>query len=371
MNAEDHAHLQAAIALAQRGLGECWPNPSVGCVLVRGGRVVARARTALGGRPHAEALALLDAGEAARGATAYVSLEPCNHHGHTPPCAKTLIEAGVARVVIGLTDPDPRTDGGGITRLRGAGITVELAADPHAAEVAEGFVRRLRDGRPMVTLKLATTLDGRIATATGASQWITGPAARRAAHALRANHDAILVGAGTVLADDPRLTCRLPGARARPLVRVIADSRLRTPGHAAILATARDQPTWFLTRASPNPDRLAAVLGAGAEVIETPSAPAGIQLPAALSLLADRGITRLLVEGGAEIAASLLAENLVDHVAWFHAPAILGGDGLPAAAAFGADTLERMARFARVDSRPVGADILTTLQRTLPWCSPA
>ena len=216
--------MRAALALATRGLGNSWPNPSVGCVIVRDGQVLGRGWTRPGGRPHAETEALKAAGPAARGATAYVTLEPCCHWGRTPPCTDALAAAGIARVVVAIRDPDPRVNGEGLGRLRAAGIDVEeglLAAE--ATSLNAGFIKRVRQGLPMVTLKLATSLDGRLATATKESKWITGPAARRAAHGLRARHDAILVGSGTVIDDDPDLTCRLPGGVPVPAPRVVAE----------------------------------------------------------------------------------------------------------------------------------------------------
>jgi diaminohydroxyphosphoribosylaminopyrimidine deaminase / 5-amino-6-(5-phosphoribosylamino)uracil reductase len=362
--AADRAHMRAAVALARRGLGNTWPNPSVGCVIVKDGLVVGRAVTAPGGRPHAETAALAAAGPAARGATAYVTLEPCCHWGRTPPCADALIEAGVARVVVALRDPDPRVDGAGIARLRAAGIAVEegLLA-PEAAEIAAGFTLRLSERRPLVTLKLATTLDGRIATHGGESRWITGEPARRMAHALRGRHDAVLVGVGTVLADDPDLTCRIPGFRTTPIVRVVADTHLRTPLRARLLSTAHDTPTWMLVRAGSDPDRKTAFAELGAVLHEVPGSEAGIDLGAGLAALADAGITRLLVEGGAKIAAALLRAGLVDRVAWFHAPCVMGGDGWPAAQAFGVERLAGMPRFARHSVMPVGDDMLTELRK--------
>ncbi len=236
----DPSHMRAALALARRGLGNVWPNPSVGCVVVRDERVVGRAVTAPGGRPHAEPTALAMAGEAARGATVYVTLEPCCHWGRTPPCTDVLIEAGVARVVIAVRDPDPRVNGAGVARLRAAGIeVVENVLPAEGAEIAAGFAQVIGNGRPLVTLKLASTLDGRIATHGGESRWITSEQARRRAHGLRAHHDAIMVGVGTVLADDPELTCRIEGMRPNALVRVIADSHLRTPLASRIAASAR------------------------------------------------------------------------------------------------------------------------------------
>src|SRR5580692_5156169 len=254
--AEDAAHMRSALALARRGVGNTWPNPSVGCVVVKHGRVIGRAVTAPGGRPHAEPAALDIAGVAARGGTVYVTLEPCCHWGRTPPCTDALISAGVARVVIATRDPDPRVDGAGIARLRAAGIEVaEGVQQEEADEVAAGFRTRVREGRPLVTLKLASTLDGRIATRSGESRWITGEPARRAAHALRGRSDAVMVGVGTVMADDPELTCRIPGYRPNPVVRIVADSRLRTPLTATLVATASRNPTWMLIREGTDPER--------------------------------------------------------------------------------------------------------------------
>src|SRR4051794_13687834 len=244
---QDAEHMRAALALARRGLGSTWPNPAVGCVIVRDGRVVGRGTTAPGGRPHAEAVALEMAGDAARGATAYVTLEPCSHHGQTPPCADALVMAGVSRVVIACVDPYPKVNGAGIARLEATGIEVTtgvLGADAEAQQ--SGFMTRVRQGRPMVTLKLATTLDGRIATRSGESQWITGPEARRFSHALRAQHDAVMVGVGTVMSDDPELTCRITGLRRGRDLRVIVDSHLRTRLMSRVVASAREVPTWFL-----------------------------------------------------------------------------------------------------------------------------
>ena len=354
--------MRAALALARRGLGSTWPNPAVGCVLVRHGRVVGRGTTAPGGRPHAEAVALAMAGDAARGATAYVTLEPCSHHGQTPPCADALAAAGVVRVVVAGDDPDPRVNGSGLARLRAAGVDVTaglLAAE--ADEQQAGFLSRIRIGRPMVTLKLATTLDGRIATAGGESRWITGPQARRAGHALRGWHDAILVGVGTVLADDPDLTCRIPGCRKTPLVRIIVDTTLRTPLTARVVATAHDAPTWIVHADAATVERQAALAAAGVRLLATDNPR--VDLAAALHLLGKAGLTRLMVEGGAGVAASLLRAGLADRVAWFHAPSIMGGDGLAAVQPFGVAGLDGMPRFVRTAERTMGDDMLTELRR--------
>lgn len=356
--------MQAALALARRGLGRAWPNPSVGCVVVKDGRVVGRAVTAPGGRPHAEPQALAMAGAAARGATVYVTLEPCCHHGRTPPCTDALAAAGVARVVIAARDRDPRVNGEGIARLRASGIVVDeglLAAE--ADEMAAGFFSRVCAGRPLVTLKLATTLDGRIATRTGESRWITGEAARRMAHALRGRHDAVMVGVGTALADDPDLTCRLAGYKDFPTVRVVADSHLRLGLLSRLARTATEAPTWVLHRNGADPRRGEALRGLGVEVIGVGASDIGIDLAEALAEMATRGITRLLVEGGAQLAAALLRADLVDRIAWFHAPAVMGGDAWPAAQAFGVQKLADMPRFVRAAAQPVGADMLTEFRR--------
>ena len=358
--AQDVAHMRAALALAARGLGNTLPNPAVGCVIVRDGVVVGRGWTAPGGRPHAETEALERAGGAARGATAYVTLEPCCHWGRTPPCTDALVAAGVARVVVALRDPDPRVDGAGLERLRAAGVAVSVGVlEEEARALNAGFITRLEEGRPLVTLKLASTLDGRIATRTGESQWITGPAARRAAHALRGRHDAVLVGSGTAVADDPDLSCRIPGFAPVPTVRVVADARLR------VLPTARlfqgPGPVWIATRAGHPEAPLAALRAAGAEIVEVPEAEAGpgLDIAALLRALAARGLTRVLAEGGAALAAGLLRAGLVDRLAWFHAPAVMGADGRPAADALPLEVLAAMPRYRRVGLAPLGPDLLS------------
>jgi diaminohydroxyphosphoribosylaminopyrimidine deaminase / 5-amino-6-(5-phosphoribosylamino)uracil reductase len=360
----DASYMRAALALARRGLGTTWPNPSVGCVIVRDGRVVARAVTAPGGRPHAETAALRMAEHAARGATAYVSLEPCCHWGRTPPCTEALIEAGIARVVVGTRDPDPRVKGEGIAKLRAADIAVsEGVLEPEAKEVVAGFAQRIIHHRPLVTLKLASTLDGRIATGAGESRWITGEPARIAAHALRGRNDAVLVGVGTVLADDPDLTCRIPGFRPTPVVRIVVDTHLRTALTTRLVATAAEAPTWMLVRADTDPERRHAVADLGVRVMSVPGGTAGVDLAMAMAALADAGLTRVLVEGGAKIAAALLRADLVDRVAWFHAPTVMGADGWPAVQAFGVEHLAAMPRFVRRDVRPVGNDVLSEYAR--------
>ncbi|MBE9605197.1 bifunctional diaminohydroxyphosphoribosylaminopyrimidine deaminase/5-amino-6-(5-phosphoribosylamino)uracil reductase RibD [Acetobacteraceae bacterium H6797] len=358
--------MRAALSLARRGLGNTWPNPAVGCVIMRDGLVVGRGWTQPGGRPHAETEALRRAGEAARGATVYVTLEPCSHWGRTPPCSQALIQAGVARVVIATRDPDPRVDGRGIAQLRAAGIeVVEGMLEAEAREQIAGFASRNERGRPLTLLKLATSLDGRIATGTGESQWITGPEARRRGHELRGQYDAVMVGAGTALADDPDLTCRLPGYAPVPTVRVVADSRLRLPLTARMLGNAAEAPVWVLTRPGHPAEKLEALRAAGAEVVELPASEEGQGLDpgAMLRALAERGITRLMIEGGASLAASLLRADLVDRLAWFHAPVAIGAEGRAGLDEMGITRLASAPRFTLLSEEALGPDRLLMLQR--------
>ncbi len=354
--------MTAALGLATRGLGRVWPNPAVGCVLVKDGTVVGRGWTQAGGRPHAETEALGRAGAAARGATVYVTLEPCAHHGRTPPCADALVAAGIVRAVVAIVDPDPRVNGGGIARLQAAGVAVESGVLAGVAEALNaGFFMRLARGRPLVTLKTATTLDGRIATASGASQWITGEAARRRAHLERARHDAIMVGAGTAAADNPALTCRLPGLTHASPVRIVADSHLRTPLTHKVVATANTQPTWFVTLGRGDAERKRAFRDAGVELIEVDADALGRpDLGQALGALGARGITRLLVEGGGGLAASLFRAALVDRVLWFRAARVVGGDGRAAILPLGVVDVGAMPTLARLAMQTLGEDVLET-----------
>lgn len=361
---DDSAHIRAAIALARRGIGECAPNPTVGCVIVREGLVVGRGRTAPGGRPHAETEALAMAGAAARGATAYVTLEPCAHHGQTPPCAQALVDAGVARVVVAARDPDPRVNGQGIAILQAAGIEIaEFTLETEAEAVNAGFFSVVQRGRPLLRLKLASTLDGRIATRSGESQWISGEASRRAAHAMRGCFDAIMVGVGTMLADDPELTCRIEGFRTRPIIRVVLDSHLRTPLTSRLVTGAREAPVWILHRDGADEMRRAALEDAGVRCFEVAAGSLGVDLDHALASLAQQGVTRVLAEGGGTLAAALLRAELVDELAWFHAPAVMGGDGFPAAQGFGITELAAMPRFKPVRQQPWGDDMLSIFRR--------
>ncbi len=366
--ARDERWMRLALGLAARGLGNTWPNPAVGCVLVRDGQLVGRGWTQVGGRPHAEAMALAQAGQAAKGATAYVTLEPCCHHGRTPPCADALIQAGISRCVVALEDPDPRVSGEGFTRLRDAGIMLDIGLlGDEAADLNAGFLLHRTQGRPLVSLKLAVSLDGRIATHNGDSKWITNPLSRQRAHLLRARHDAILVGSNTALLDDPELTCRLPGLPLRPAPRIVLDGRLRLSLTSKLVSTAQTQPTWLICREDADAARQQAFADCGVEVIGVaPDAGSGLpDIRLALEALAERGITRLLVEGGGQLAASLIRADLVDRLLFFRAPAVIGGDGLPAIAAFGIDTVAAAPRWRRMQADILADDLLETFARPL------
>jgi diaminohydroxyphosphoribosylaminopyrimidine deaminase/5-amino-6-(5-phosphoribosylamino)uracil reductase len=370
----DTHYMQVALRLARRGLGQTWPNPAVGCVIVRADRdaprVIGRGWTQPGGRPHAETVALAQARQCygagnLAGATAYVSLEPCSHHGQTPPCADALIEAQIGRVVIGCTDPDGRISGDGIERLRSAGIDVTTdVLQAEAEELNAGFIQRETAGRPLVTLKTATTADGRIATRSGASQWITGPAARERVHLMRAQHDAILVGIDTVIHDDPELTCRLAGLEDRSPVRIVFDSNLRISDEVQLIQTARAVPTWIVTREDADTSRAVQIKNAGAEVLPVAADNSGhVDAGRALAELAKRGITRVMVEGGAVLSAALLRARLIDRIAWFRAPSLIGGDGKPAFGDLGVEIIEDMPEFALLAREIIGDDTLDIYRR--------
>ena len=354
-----------ALSLGRRGQGRCWPNPAVGCVIVREGHIVGRASTAPGGRPHAEPQALAQAGDLARGATAYVSLEPCSHHGKTPPCADALIAAGVARVVVALVDSDPRVSGQGLERLRMHGIEVVtgVLADQAARDLA-GFFLKTEQGRPLVTLKLASSFDGRIATATGESKWITGPEARRAVHALRARHDAVMVGAGTARADDPSLTVRDLGVETQP-VRVVVSRHLDLPLLGQLARSAGEVPVWLCHGTGADAGRIRAWEGLGARLL--PCALRGVQLDPhdVLRQLGAAGLTRVFCEGGSALAASLLAEDLVDELVGFTAGLAIGAEGLPAIGALGLGRLAEAPRFELLETRALGPDVMTRWTRAL------
>jgi diaminohydroxyphosphoribosylaminopyrimidine deaminase/5-amino-6-(5-phosphoribosylamino)uracil reductase len=357
--------MRAALALARRSLGRTWPNPAVGCVIVKDGSVVGRGRTQDGGRPHAEVDALNQAGDAARGATVYVTLEPCSHFGKSPPCADALVRAGVTKVVSAMEDPNPPVNGRGHARLKEAGIVVEVGEGAkEAAEINAGFLLRQLTGRPLFHLKLATSLDGRIATASGESKWITGAAARADGQRLRASHEAILVGANTVAADDPELTCRLPGLNRYSPLRIVLDSRARLPPGSKLALTARKTPVWLLcTHAAPVEAR-EALRAAGVEVIEIASDEQGrVDIRAAAAELGRRQLNRVLVEGGGEMAAAFLQARMVDRLTSYQAGLMMGADSRSAVAALGLEKLDFAPRFTLVSSRSLGDDVVETWHR--------
>lgn len=351
----DADHMRHALGLAARGLGNVWPNPAVGCVILQGGRVAGRGWTQPGGRPHAETMALAQAGDAARGATAFVTLEPCAHHGRTAPCADALIAAGVARVVTALTDPDPRVAGRGHARLRAAGIAVtEQVCAPEARRLNAGFLKRVTRGLPFVTLKLAASLDGRTALAGGESRWITASPARRAVHRMRLAHDAVLIGAGTARTDDPDLTVRDMGAARQPL-RIVLDPRLSHSPDSRLGRSARETAVWMLHSAAAQDGARDGWDATGARRLELPDATA----TTALRALAAEGITRILCEGGATLAAGLVRETLVDDLALFTGGVLIGGDGHPALGPLALAALSDAPRPRLIRTETLGPDTLT------------
>lgn len=325
---------------------------------MRDGRILGRGWTQPGGRPHAERRALDQAGEA-RGATAYVTLEPCAHHGQTPPCAEALVKAGVARVVTALTDPDPRVSGKGHALLRADGVLVtEGVLHAEAQYLNAGFLKRVTLGLPRVTLKLATTLDGRIATHSGESRWITGSAARRFVHMLRLTHDAVMVGSGTALADDPDLTAREVGATHQP-VRIVLDRSLALATTSRLGRTAHEHPVWLVHAGDAPAARQQDWAATGARLMEGRTENGHLDLKAALSGLAAQGLTRILCEGGGILAAALLRAGLVDEVIHISAGKVIGGDGTAAIAPLGLRALSDAPAFQLAETRPLGADTLS------------
>src|SRR5580692_5212572 len=365
--AADQRFMQLALTLGRRGQGRTWPNPAVGAVVVRDGVIVGRGWTQPGGRPHAEPVALAQAGEAARGATLYVTLEPCSHFGKSPPCADAIIAAGVARVVSAIEDPNPEVAGQGHARLRAAGIAVDIGLDAvEAARDHAGHFRRVRDKRPHVILKLAVSPDDKIAAAGRKPVAISGETAKPRMHLLRAQCDAILVGIGTVLSDDPLLTCRLPGMEARSPVRVVLDRALRISGTSRLVQSARATPLWLVTSSLAEAPAAVKLGAAGAQVIRvatTTTPPAGLDLPAVLHALADRGITRLLVEGGARVAASFAAAGLVDEFWLLRSTEAVGADGVAALDALPLTSITQSPGFRVRASESLGKDTLTMYER--------
>ncbi len=360
--ATDERFMQLALALGRRGLGNTWPNPAVGAIVVKDGIILGRGWTQPGGRPHAETEALKQAGRAARGATLYATLEPCSHHGKTSPCTDAIIRAGIVRVVSALDDPNPEVAGQGLAKLRERGIVVESGPGAEAARRAHvGHITRMTAKRPHVMLKLAVSADGKAGAAGRRPVAITGPAARERVFQMRAMSDAILVGIGTVLSDDPALTCRLPGMMGRSPVRVLLDARLRVPLATGVVATANETPTWIFGSAGASAMAEQVLRTKGVEVIRAEADEGRINLPQLLKVLAERGITRLMVEGGPTVAAAFVKAGLVDEAVLFRAPAPIGRDGI--------DALDRLPltaltdKLQLVETEAVGSDTLERYER--------
>ena len=363
--AADQRFMQLALTLGRRGQGRTWPNPAVGAVVVKDGVIVGRGWTQPGGRPHAEPEALARAGEAARGATLYVTLEPCSHFGRSPPCADAVIAAGIARVVSAIGDPNPEVAGQGHARLRAAGITVDVGlCAAEAARDHAGHFRRIRDKRPHVILKLAVSADDKIGGAGRKPVAITGEAARTRVHLLRAQSDAILVGIATVLADDPLLNCRLPGMETRSPVRVVLDRALRMPGNARLVHSARQTPLWVMTSDFAEAPAAMKLGAAGAQVMRVASttSPPGLDPVAVLHALSEKGITRLMVEGGARVASSFVAAGLVDEVWLLRGPEAIG-EGVPALDALPLSAVTQSPGFKVRASETLQKDTLTIYER--------
>jgi diaminohydroxyphosphoribosylaminopyrimidine deaminase/5-amino-6-(5-phosphoribosylamino)uracil reductase len=351
---DDRRFMALALVLGRRGLGSTWPNPAVGAVIVKNGVIVGRGWTQPGGRPHAEVEALRRAGDAARSAMLYVTLEPCSHHGKSPPCADAIITAGISRVVSAMEDPNPEVAGAGHARLRAASIMVEVGLGAEEARHDHaGHIRRMRDGRPHVLLKLAVSADGKASAAGRRPVSITGEAVRDRVHLMRAESDAIMVGIGTVLADDPMLTCRLPGMEKNSPVRVVLDSSLRLPLSSQLVRSAGDVPVWVIARDDAPRASEAALAERGVAVLRA----GGSRRPAlaeVFKLFAAQGITRLMVEGGPTLADSLIGADLVDELISFHSAKIIGLDGIDAFDLASLAVLTQ--RLKKADSETVGTE---------------
>ncbi len=359
LSAAESAALAHAREVATRARGRVSPNPLVGAVILRDGRLIAEGWHEGPGLPHAEVVALRAAGAAARGATLVSTLEPCSHFGRTPPCSAAVIEAGLGRVVVGCLDPLERTRGQGVRLLRAAGIDVAVASGEDgrlSRELISAFITHAVRQRPHVMLKLATSLDGKVATRTGESQWISSPEARDLVHRMRADHDAVIVGIGTALADDPRLTARGIDGPVRQPARVVFDSQARLPLASAMVESAREVPVYVVVGTSASPDRIERLRGAGVEVIGMPTARP--QVPEVLAALGQRGIQSVFVEGGARLAGAFLEANSVDVVQWFLAPMLIGGSQAPGAiGGQGVGKLADAPRLAQLVVARIGDDI--------------
>ncbi len=367
---EDCDYMQMALELAGRGAGYVTPNPMVGAVVVNQGRVVGRGYHQVLGGPHAEVNAIDDAGDRGRGGTLYVTLEPCNHHGRTPPCTRKILDAGIRRVVAAMTDPNPDVAGGGNAFLREQGLEVTCGVEEALARrLNESFIKFSRTKHPFVVLKMAATLDGRIATHSGDARWVTGPRARAWVHRLRHAMDAICVGVGTVTADDPRLTARLESGQGVDPMRIVLDTHLRMPETAAMLGLTSPADTWVVCGPDADPGRARRLQEKGAHLMRIPLLDGRIDLPLLMQRLGQRGVTSILMEGGARVAAAALQQDVVDKVLFFYAPKILGGDGIPMLAGKGPASMRESLPLVETEVSRVGDDILVSGYRHPPMAA--
>lgn len=367
----DKTYMTLALALAQRGLGQCWPNPSVGAVVAApdDGRILSSGWTAAGGRPHAEAIALAEAGESARGATLYTTLEPCSHWGKTPPCAEAIIRAGISRVVYGVVDPDRRVAGSGIALLQRQGVeVVESVMAREARWIALGHALRVTAQRPFVQVKLAVDAEGYVPAGAGAPVWVTGKAARAYGHLLRAEADAILIGQGTLAADDPELTCRLPGLAARSPLRIVMAANLDIPLRSKLVISAKDVPVWAVCGPDAGQERQGRLEDAGVTCLTVERGQDGrLDIPSALQAFASRGFTRLLVEGGPAIANSFHAAGAIDELVIFQADSNLSGGKLAIFGGRGLEAISADPQYQLAEMRSIGGDRMLVYRRKDFW----
>jgi diaminohydroxyphosphoribosylaminopyrimidine deaminase/5-amino-6-(5-phosphoribosylamino)uracil reductase len=358
----DLRFMRLALDLGRRGLGQTWPNPAVGALIVKDGIILGRGWTQKGGRPHAETEALSRAKRSARGATLYVTLEPCSHEGQTPPCADAVIRAGIARVVSAMDDPNPQVAGQGHARLRDKGIQVDVGLCAEEARHAHaGHIARVTQARPHVMLKMAVSADGKAAFAGRKPAQITGEAVRERVFQMRARADAILVGIGTILADNPQLTCRLPGMEERSPIRVVLDARLRTPLAFGVISTVRERPTWVFCSDKASPVAEEILQDKGVRVFRVPEQNGKLDLAAVLQMLADEGITRLMVEGGPRVAASFMSAGLIDEAVLLHGPMTIGQEGIAPLEGMTLDALTGAMKL--VDEEQFGPDRMQHYER--------
>jgi diaminohydroxyphosphoribosylaminopyrimidine deaminase/5-amino-6-(5-phosphoribosylamino)uracil reductase len=359
MEHPDYHYMKTALELAEKGAGRTSPNPMVGAVIVQDGQIIGRGWHEKAGGPHAEVNAIADAGSRTRGATMYVTLEPCNHQGRTPPCTKAILEAGISRVVCAMTDPNPEVAGGGARFLADWGIDVETGiCEPEARRLNEFFIHYIQTRRPFVLLKCAATLDGKIATRTGDSKWVTGPTARARVHQMRHCCDAILVGINTVTADDPSLTTRLENSTGRDPVRVILDTQLSMPETAKMLSQQSNAPTMVAASENAAPQKAARLEQQGAQILYVPEKQNRVDLDALLAKLGQMNITSLLVEGGSRVTAAFLQNRLVDKICFFYAPKILGGDGIGICSGPGPQLMSSAISVTDMETEQIGDDLL-------------